>query len=1114
MAAPRRVSHATLPALAVIVLLVGAVVYRGLPEVGQAGNRTVRLQDVLVPLTTLAQKHELQQDISVAAAKHTGANTMVAMLNAHQTDPFTMLGVTWKSGLSPEHVQIEAKWRANGKWSRWTPLHIEPDAAAIGRPGTAPLWVGGKGPADAAAVRVAATAGAKPRDIRLITIDPGSGPQIARSAVSQPAITTRAQWGARAQASCDSPLYGTTKGAVVHHTAGSNSYAQADSAGIVRGIQAYHMDAQDWCDIGYSFLVDKYGQTFEGRAGGIDKQVRGAHSGNADVNLDMFGVSLMGEFTSTAPTQAMKDATTNLVAWRFSLAGVPATGTVAVGGLNLQRISGHRDVVSTECPGAQAYPWITGAGGLRDAVAAQLAATLPAPTNMHLSTTTSSSITWAWNPTAGVARYELMASGSPAFSSPTSRLVTGTSYRWGFGSEGTFYAKVRGVDAAGKALTGWSAVAPGSPVAPPAGMRLSTTTSSSITWAWSPVAGVSKYEILASASSAFSSPTSRLVTGTSYRWGFGSEGTFHAKVRGVDAAGKALTGWSAVAPGSPVSPPSNMHVATTTDSSITWAWTGAYGVSKYEILASASSTFSSPTSRLVTGTSYRWGFGSEGTFHAKVRGVDAAGKALTGWSGVSSGSPVAYNARPAAASFAQTTLPAPANMRVPATGLTSVTWAWDPVAGVAKYELMASASSAFTSPTSRVVAGTSYTWGFGSDYLFYAKVRGLDAAGVAITGWSNVAAGSPSKGDRIASVGTSVQFTGHGYGHGIGMSQYGAKGAAALGASHSTILGTYYPGTVMGSTSGSISIRMMADDSTLAVAPQAGLVFRSLATGSARLLGTTYLGKPISQIYLRPTPGKETTSSDLMVQTSSGSSSLGSYSGDGQFEAPSLELIIGSSHKLYRTKLRSVRPTGSASRYTVNITTVENYVKGVITQEMPASWPTDALRSQAVAARTYGVYDRTSGDKYYNTCDTTSCQVYGGMSAETSTGNAAVDATAGQIRTYGGATAFTQFSSSSGGYTNRGSQPYLSPVDDSAWEAAAANPNHDWSVAVSVATIESRLGITDLKSVTINARNGYGDYGGRSVTVVFGRATGAEITKSGDEVRSMFGLKSNWFRVF
>ena len=111
----------------------------------------------------------------------------------------------------------------------------------------------------------------------------------------KPAIITRGTWGASSAGRCDTPNVGaTTRGVVIHHSAGSNSYTQAQSASLVRGVQAFHMKGRGWCDIGYNFLVDKYGQVFEGRAGGVDRNVRAAHSGNAAVNTEAMGISLMG----------------------------------------------------------------------------------------------------------------------------------------------------------------------------------------------------------------------------------------------------------------------------------------------------------------------------------------------------------------------------------------------------------------------------------------------------------------------------------------------------------------------------------------------------------------------------------------------------------------------------------------------------------------------------------------------------------------------------------------------------------------------------------------------------------------------------------------------------
>ena len=188
---------------------------------------------------------------------------------------------------------------------------------------------------------------------------------------------------------------------------------------------------------------------------------------------------------------------------------------------------------------------------------------------------------------------------------------------------------------------------------------------------------------------------------------------------------------------------------------------------------------------------------------------------------------------------------------------------------------------------------------------------------------------------------------------------------------------------------------------------------------------------------------------------------------------------------------------------------IDDYVRGVIAAEMPASWHAEALQSQAVAARTYGVRS-INGSKHYDICSTTACQVYGGASRETSTTDAAVRATAGQILTYQGSPAFTQFSSSSGGYSAVGSQPYLKAVADP-YDGWSGNANHAWKVSVKASKIQrANPSIGTLKKMTITKRNGYGAYGGRveSVTLYGSSKT---VTISGNEARWDFGLKSNWF---
>ena len=161
-----------------------------------------------------------------------------------------------------------------------------------------------------------------------------------------------------------------------------------------------------------------------------------------------------------------------------------------------------------------------------------------------------------------------------------------------------------------------------------------------------------------------------------------------------------------------------------------------------------------------------------------------------------------------------------------------------------------------------------------------------------------------------------------------------------------------------------------------------------------------------------------------------------------------LTLRVAGTTRDYRGALRL------SSTNTVNVLGLDDYVKGVVPREMPASWEPAAVRAQAVAARTYAAFDRAAHPtRYYQTCDTTSCQVYGGVGAEDSRGNAAVAATAGQVLTYGGKPAFTQFGSSSGGWLSAGSQPYLVAKADP-YDGHSGNPMHTWTTTLTRAAIQ------------------------------------------------------------
>jgi hypothetical protein len=180
-----------------------------------------------------------------------------------------------------------------------------------------------------------------------------------------PPIIPRLSWGADESIRRAPPQYATAINfAVVHHTAGSNIYTAAQSAAIVRGIELYHVEGNGWNDIGYNFLVDKYGQVFEGRYGGVDKAVIGAHA--QGFNAGSFGVSVLGDYGSSGISAAAKASLEQLLAWKLDLAHIdPLSTLIWPSGGNprfpvgvpvvLRAISGHRDTGFTDCPGDAFY---------------------------------------------------------------------------------------------------------------------------------------------------------------------------------------------------------------------------------------------------------------------------------------------------------------------------------------------------------------------------------------------------------------------------------------------------------------------------------------------------------------------------------------------------------------------------------------------------------------------------------------------------------------------------------------------------------------------------------------------------------------------------------------
>ncbi|MEV6557084.1 N-acetylmuramoyl-L-alanine amidase [Nocardia sp. NPDC051756] len=319
--------------------------------------------------------------------------------------PFSVVALT-AADLTNTKAMLRAR-QSDGSWGPW--FNAEPvdtrrtDRTAAGaKTGTEPLYVGTTNAVQMLVTRKNAAATAPddtvapdpagrpaPRsddpaqmsgvDLTAVLIDPGRGAidgalhKVAAPAPGGgPKVISREGWGADESIRCEEPTYddGPGKdglgGITVHHTAGRNDYTPEESAGIVRAIYTYHAKTLGWCDIGYNALVDKYGQIFEGRAGGLDRAVQGAHAGGFNENTA--GVALMGNYTQDPPTEESIGAIGNFIGWRAKIAHLNPEGktimysegteytSYAMGqAVNLPIVFAHRDVGNTTCPGDAAY---------------------------------------------------------------------------------------------------------------------------------------------------------------------------------------------------------------------------------------------------------------------------------------------------------------------------------------------------------------------------------------------------------------------------------------------------------------------------------------------------------------------------------------------------------------------------------------------------------------------------------------------------------------------------------------------------------------------------------------------------------------------------------------
>ncbi|MEN8704792.1 MAG: FG-GAP-like repeat-containing protein [Nocardioides marinisabuli] len=371
------------------------------------------------PVEAVVEEHVLTAPGGEATTSARALAQERATVLTSRPEPVTgygAVGVTWEPGadLDEDDIAFEVRTRTDGVWSEWAELEYHDEHApdptteegASARPGTEPMMVG---EVDDVQVRSTERAGALPGDMRMAVIDPGTPEATAQERAAldtatldgadgtgsvtalevpaqagedtdvltlqsaevtpKPVIYSREQWGADERLRSGSPSYHEVHAGFVHHTVNANDYTKDQVPAMLRSIYAYHTKSRGWSDVGYNYLVDRFGRIWEGRAGGIDRPVVGAHT--LGYNEYSFAMSAIGNFEQVRPSEAVVQAYGALFAWKLSLHGVDAaSGSQRVGSRSFPAVNGHRDAGSTACPGAYLYQRLGDIRALADAAQA------------------------------------------------------------------------------------------------------------------------------------------------------------------------------------------------------------------------------------------------------------------------------------------------------------------------------------------------------------------------------------------------------------------------------------------------------------------------------------------------------------------------------------------------------------------------------------------------------------------------------------------------------------------------------------------------------------------------------------------------------------------------
>ena len=266
---------------------------------------------------------------------------------------FNLVGLHWRGGATPD---VELRVLRAGGWGRWQHLGVH------GQGGSDPVWVG-------RARTVQYRLDRRVPGLRLHFVAVGERRTKVRAAQATTTpfpYVSREDWGASSCVPRGAPSYGSVRAVQVHHTVSLNDYTPEEAPQIVLAICRYHRNSNGWNDIGYNALVDKYGTLYEGRAGGLDQAVIGAHA--QGFNSQTAGIANIGDYTSVGASQESLAATATYIRWKLGVHGQPLSGPVTLtsaGGsasrypagssATLERVSGHRDTGKTACPGDALY---------------------------------------------------------------------------------------------------------------------------------------------------------------------------------------------------------------------------------------------------------------------------------------------------------------------------------------------------------------------------------------------------------------------------------------------------------------------------------------------------------------------------------------------------------------------------------------------------------------------------------------------------------------------------------------------------------------------------------------------------------------------------------------